>query len=224
MKTSTAKSSLPAPFCSHANVSKAVGGSENWGDGNACVADWCRDCGSIGIRMTTEERPDAWLRPGYYQGIEKSESGMRLVASLFERLVPEASSMGAKVLSAALSRASAAAHAEAIFLAGNAVPDPPQEQDPEVDELLRHFFGLGSGTVGDGIIEYLRSSDCSPRTRQRVWEECERLDAINQEQYESRLNKSYYCPDHKYNPPENSGMAFCPQCEFPSENTEIANP
>jgi len=25
----------------------------------------------------------------------------------------------------------------------------------------------------------------------------------------------YYCPEHKYNPPENSGMAFCPQCEVP---------
>jgi len=25
----------------------------------------------------------------------------------------------------------------------------------------------------------------------------------------------YYCEEHKYNPPEGSGMAFCPFCEFP---------
>lgn len=25
----------------------------------------------------------------------------------------------------------------------------------------------------------------------------------------------YYCPEHKYNPPPNSGLCFCPRCEFP---------
>jgi len=25
---------------------------------------------------------------------------------------------------------------------------------------------------------------------------------------------SYYCPEHEYNPPENSGFALCPQCEI----------
>lgn len=25
----------------------------------------------------------------------------------------------------------------------------------------------------------------------------------------------YYCPEHKYNPPANSGLCFCPYCEFP---------
>ena len=41
---------------------------------------------------------------------------------------------------------------------------------PEVGELLAHFFGLCSGTVGDGILAYLNYSDCSPRTRQRIRE------------------------------------------------------
>ena len=26
-----------------------------------------------------------------------------------------------------------------------------------------------------------------------------------------------YCPTHNYNPPPNSGFAFCPHCEFPEE-------
>ena len=25
----------------------------------------------------------------------------------------------------------------------------------------------------------------------------------------------YYCPEHKYNPPLNSGFCFCPRCECP---------
>lgn len=28
----------------------------------------------------------------------------------------------------------------------------------------------------------------------------------------------YYCPDHKYNPPPNSGFALCPQCEIIAGN------
>lgn len=28
--------------------------------------------------------------------------------------------------------------------------------------------------------------------------------------------ESYYCPEHKYNPPPNSGLAFCPHCELES--------
>lgn len=30
----------------------------------------------------------------------------------------------------------------------------------------------------------------------------------------------YYCPEHKYNPPEGSGLCFCPRCEFPDEMTQ----
>ena len=26
--------------------------------------------------------------------------------------------------------------------------------------------------------------------------------------------KKYYCPEHKYNPPANSGWCFCPKCEI----------
>ncbi len=37
---------------------------------------------------------------------------------------------------------------------------------------------------------------------------------------EKAEDEAFYCPEHRYNPPENSGMAFCPQCEFPGENTE----
>lgn len=25
---------------------------------------------------------------------------------------------------------------------------------------------------------------------------------------------SFYCPEHEYSPPDNSGFAFCPQCEL----------
>lgn len=57
----------------------------------------------------------------------------------------------------------------------------------ETDELIRHFGGLSSGTVGDAIIEYLGSSDCSPKTRERIWVELERLDAIMQERFEQTL-------------------------------------
>ncbi len=28
----------------------------------------------------------------------------------------------------------------------------------------------------------------------------------------------YYCPDHQYNPPPNSGIALCPQCEITAGN------
>ena len=28
------------------------------------------------------------------------------------------------------------------------------------------------------------------------------------------MKAKYYCPEHKYNPPENSGFCFCPQCEL----------
>lgn len=28
----------------------------------------------------------------------------------------------------------------------------------------------------------------------------------------------YYCPKHKYNPPPNSGIALCPQCEIIAGN------
>lgn len=28
---------------------------------------------------------------------------------------------------------------------------------------------------------------------------------------------SFYCEEHKYNPPPHSGMCFCPYCEFPEE-------
>ena len=44
----------------------------------------------------------------------------------------------------------------------------PAPFSAEVDELLRHFFGLSSGTVCDGIIAYMNSSDCSPRSRERI--------------------------------------------------------
>lgn len=43
-------------------------------------------------------------------------------------------------------------------------------ESPEVDELLRHFYGLCSGTVCDGILVYLDSPDCSPRSRERIKE------------------------------------------------------
>lgn len=58
----------------------------------------------------------------------------------------------------------------------------------ETDELIQHFGGLASGTVGDAIIEYLGSSDCSPKTRERIWAELERLDAVRQLNYEKTLN------------------------------------
>lgn len=35
--------------------------------------------------------------------------------------------------------------------------------------------------------------------------------------------EDYYCPEHKYNPEPNSGMALCPQCEFPEQPTVPAN-
>ena len=50
----------------------------------------------------------------------------------------------------------------------------PAIQNAEVRALIDHFGGLGSGTVGDAILEYLASSDCSPSTRKRVSEFFER--------------------------------------------------
>lgn len=32
------------------------------------------------------------------------------------------------------------------------------------------------------------------------------------------VNPEYYCPEHKYNPPPNSGFALCPQCEIIAGN------
>ena len=36
----------------------------------------------------------------------------------------------------------------------------------------------------------------------------------------------YYCSEHEYNPPLNSGLAFCPRCEFPEafEDNDITTP
>ncbi|MCB8988116.1 MAG: hypothetical protein H6661_10255 [Ardenticatenaceae bacterium] len=31
---------------------------------------------------------------------------------------------------------------------------------------------------------------------------------------EQKLGTGYYCEEHRYNPPPNSGMAFCPMCEL----------
>lgn len=28
----------------------------------------------------------------------------------------------------------------------------------------------------------------------------------------------FYCPEHQYNPPPNSGMAFCPRCELQAQD------
>lgn len=47
--------------------------------------------------------------------------------------------------------------------------------------------------------------------RQEVWEKIER------ERDGDSVGK-YYCDEHKYNPPRNSGFAFCPKCEFPEES------
>lgn len=30
--------------------------------------------------------------------------------------------------------------------------------------------------------------------------------------------ESYYCPEHRYNPPPNSGLALCPRCEIIAGN------
>lgn len=149
MKSPTTLSSLPAPFCAHSNVSKAVGGSEGWGDGGICVADWCRDCGSIGIRLESEERPDAWLKPSFFQTISRDPDELRLLSVLLDRLSTQAVEMNLPCLASALFDAGVSASVESGFLDRTAEPE-------------------------------------------------------------------YYCPDHKYNPPENSGMAFCPKCEFES--------
>lgn len=57
----------------------------------------------------------------------------------------------------------------------------------EKNHVLDALYGSGAGTVGDAIIEYLGSSDCSPKTRERIWAELERLDAILQERFEETL-------------------------------------
>lgn len=39
------------------------------------------------------------------------------------------------------------------------------------------------------------------------------------ERVEAAINVAqYYCPDHKYNPPPNSGITLCPQCEVIAGN------
>lgn len=37
---------------------------------------------------------------------------------------------------------------------------------------------------------------------------------------QTRKESEYYCPEHKYNPPENSGFDFCPRCEAPEAFTD----
>ena len=32
------------------------------------------------------------------------------------------------------------------------------------------------------------------------------------------METCYYCPEHQYNPPDNSGFALCPQCEIKAGN------
>lgn len=53
------------------------------------------------------------------------------------------------------------------------------DHDEVVEGLISHFGGCSSGIVGDAIIKYLRSSDCSPKTRRRIKEE------LNDEFYET---------------------------------------
>lgn len=38
--------------------------------------------------------------------------------------------------------------------------------------LFNYLCGFGSGSVGDAVIAYLRSRDCSPVTRRRIYNEC----------------------------------------------------
>jgi len=106
---------LPAPFCSHANVSKAFGGSEDWGESGVCVADWCQDCGAVGIRMESEERPDAWLKPSYFQTISGDPSDLRLLSVLLDRLTEQAVEMNLPRLASGLFDASVAANYEAEY-------------------------------------------------------------------------------------------------------------
>jgi hypothetical protein len=41
------------------------------------------------------------------------------------------------------------------------------------------------------------------------------------ERVEAAVNVAqFYCPDHKYNPPLNSGVALCPQCEIAAAQHE----
>jgi hypothetical protein len=84
------KSHLPSSFCVHLNLSRAIGGSEDWGESGVCVADWCQDCGAVGIRMTTENCPDTWLSPAFSQVIKKDIDELRLLSVLMERLGNEA--------------------------------------------------------------------------------------------------------------------------------------
>jgi hypothetical protein len=34
----------------------------------------------------------------------------------------------------------------------------------------------------------------------------------------------FYCPEHRYNPPLNSGFSFCPMCEAPEAYTTVSTP
>jgi hypothetical protein len=40
-----------------------------------------------------------------------------------------------------------------------------------------------------------------------------------QQREESDGEEDDYCPEHGYNPPENSGFALCPQCELEALST-----
>lgn len=50
----------------------------------------------------------------------------------------------------------------------------------------------------------------------------EYMESKMQDQLDAALldTEQYYCPEHKYNPVPNSGLCFCPRCEFPEAFTE----
>lgn len=78
--------------------------------------------------------------------------------------------------------------------AGSLEDGGPEKGHPDGYERSNNWTGYGKS---DGQIAALKAGDVGEVVRE------------------------YYCPEHKYNPPANSGFAFCPRCECPEAFTNV---
>lgn len=74
---------------------------------------------------------------------------------------------------------------------------------PTLDEIISQLKA-GNVRLAEQVGKLMATVERLEAANRRLMAELERAQAGDQD---------YYCPEHKYNPPPNSGFAFCPHCE-----------
>lgn len=88
----------------------------------------------------------------------------------------------------------------------------PYEFSPQTSSVLRRLVSLSDplDSFVEELLDIARENpidDARIIIRDRLVKDARRA-----------LVAQYYCPEHKYNPPPNSSIALCPQCEIIAGN------